>query len=67
MTGQGMGSKIYLLPVIALMSAGVVAADVKVDFGRVVGPVHAVHGVGQGPLLPLIGPVCTMFAQAEMV
>ena len=43
--------KFRMMTVAALATVGALAAEVKVDFDHVTGPIHAVHGTGQGPLL----------------
>ena len=43
--------KLQMVVTAALTAAGAWAAEIKVDFDRVTGPIHAVHAVGQGPLL----------------
>ena len=43
--------KLQMVVTAALAAASAWAAEIKVDFDRVTGPIHAVHGTGQGPLL----------------
>ena len=40
-----------ILTAVVLAAADARAAEVRVDFDRVTGPIRAVHGTGQGPLL----------------
>ena len=43
--------KLKTLTVVVSSAACAMAAEVRIDFDRVTGPIHAVHGTGQGPLL----------------
>jgi len=43
--------KLQMVVTAALATASAWATEIKVDFDRVTGPIHAVHGTGQGPLL----------------